>query len=56
MFTAEEGISILRKVIYHLESYDIITVRASVGESLCSLGVFLLLSLDNILADIEFMN
>ncbi|KAK3508399.1 hypothetical protein QTP70_027456 [Hemibagrus guttatus] len=30
-FTPEEGISILKDVIYHLECYDITTVRASVG-------------------------
>ena len=31
LFTPEQGIEILRKVIYHLESYDITTIRASVG-------------------------
>ncbi|TRY59509.1 hypothetical protein DNTS_014846 [Danionella cerebrum] len=30
-FTPEEGISVLEEVIVHLESYDITTVRASVG-------------------------
>lgn len=31
VFTPEEGIAALSDVIYHLESYDITTVRASVG-------------------------
>ena len=30
-FCAEEGIQAVRDVIYHLESYDITTIRASVG-------------------------
>ena len=30
-FTPEDGINILDELIYHLESYDITTVRASVG-------------------------
>ncbi|KAI2652658.1 Asparagine synthetase [glutamine-hydrolyzing] [Labeo rohita] len=33
-FTPEEGIRALDEVIFHLESYDITTVRASVGEGL----------------------
>lgn len=32
-FTAEEGIQAVEQVILHLESYDITTIRASVGES-----------------------
>ena len=32
VFTPEEGIVAMKKVIYHLESYDITTIRASVGE------------------------
>lgn len=31
-FTVEEGIQAVEDVIYHLETYDITTVRASVGE------------------------
>lgn len=31
-FTAEEGIQAIEEVIFHLETYDITTVRASVGE------------------------
>ena len=31
-FTAQEGISILRKLISHLETYDITTIRASAGK------------------------
>ncbi len=31
-FTAEEGIQALEEVIFHLETYDITTIRASVGE------------------------
>lgn len=31
-FTAEEGIQAVKEVIFHLESYDITTIRASVGE------------------------
>lgn len=31
-FTPEEGIRALEEVIVHLESYDITTLRASVGE------------------------
>lgn len=31
-FTAEEGVKALEEVIFHLETYDITTVRASVGE------------------------
>ncbi|XP_034457149.1 asparagine synthetase [glutamine-hydrolyzing]-like [Hippoglossus hippoglossus] len=30
-FTAEEGIQAVEEVIYHLETYDITTIRASVG-------------------------
>ncbi|KAK3599069.1 hypothetical protein CHS0354_024395 [Potamilus streckersoni] len=36
VFTAEEGIAALETVIHHLESYDITTVRASVGMFLLS--------------------
>lgn len=32
-FTAEEGIQAVEEVIYHLETYDITTIRASVGEA-----------------------
>ena len=32
IFTPEEGIAALEDVIYHLESYDITTIRASVGK------------------------
>ena len=32
VFTPEEGIEAVDNVIYHLESYDITTIRASVGE------------------------
>ncbi|XP_074660618.1 asparagine synthetase [glutamine-hydrolyzing]-like [Tubulanus polymorphus] len=35
-FTAEEGIEALNDVIWHLESYDITTIRASVGMYLIS--------------------
>lgn len=35
-FTAEEGIKVVEEVIYHLETYDITTVRASVGMYLIS--------------------
>lgn len=35
VFTPEQGIEALENVIYHLESYDITTVRASVGMCLC---------------------
>lgn len=31
-FTVEEGIEVVKDVIFHLESYDITTIRASVGE------------------------
>jgi asparagine synthase (glutamine-hydrolysing) len=31
LFTAEEGINEIPEVVFHLESYDITTVRASVG-------------------------
>lgn len=31
-FTAEEGIQAVEEVIFHLETYDITTIRASVGE------------------------
>lgn len=31
-FSVEEGIQAVEDVIYHLETYDITTVRASVGE------------------------
>ena len=33
IFTPEEGVAALDQVIYHLETYDITTVRASVGRS-----------------------
>jgi asparagine synthetase B (glutamine-hydrolysing) len=33
VFTPEEGIEAVENVIYHLESYDITTVRASVGKT-----------------------
>jgi len=33
IFTPEEGIGALDEVIYHLETYDITTIRASVGRS-----------------------
>ncbi len=33
-FTPEEGISILDELVHHLESYDITTIRASVGEKI----------------------
>lgn len=36
VFTPEEGIEAVENVIYHLESYDITTVRASVGMYLVS--------------------
>lgn len=32
VFTPEEGVDAVEDVIYHLESYDITTVRASVGK------------------------
>ncbi|KAF7648518.1 hypothetical protein LDENG_00155790 [Lucifuga dentata] len=35
-FTAEEGIQVVDEVIFHLETYDITTVRASVGMYLVS--------------------
>ncbi|XP_042290434.1 asparagine synthetase [glutamine-hydrolyzing] [Thunnus maccoyii] len=35
-FTAEEGIQAVEEVIFHLESYDITTIRASVGMYLVS--------------------
>eukprot|EP00486_Rosalina_sp_Unknown_P013295 CAMPEP_0201595010 /NCGR_PEP_ID=MMETSP0190_2-20130828/192150_1 /ASSEMBLY_ACC=CAM_ASM_000263 /TAXON_ID=37353 /ORGANISM="Rosalina sp." /LENGTH=483 /DNA_ID=CAMNT_0048054843 /DNA_START=404 /DNA_END=1855 /DNA_ORIENTATION=- len=35
-FTAEEGIDVVEKVIYALETYDITTIRASVGMYLMS--------------------
>ena len=35
-FTQEEGMQAIREVIYHLESYDITTIRASVGMHLVS--------------------
>ncbi|XP_062243443.1 asparagine synthetase [glutamine-hydrolyzing]-like [Platichthys flesus] len=35
-FTAEEGIQAVEEVIYHLETYDITTIRASVGMYLIS--------------------
>lgn len=31
-FTAEEGIQAVEEVIFHLETYDITTIRASVGK------------------------
>jgi len=34
VFTAEEGIEAVDNVIYHLESYDITTVRAATGKQL----------------------
>ncbi|XP_041367373.1 asparagine synthetase [glutamine-hydrolyzing]-like [Gigantopelta aegis] len=36
VFTPEEGIVAIKKVIYHLESYDITTIRSSVGMYLLS--------------------
>ncbi|KAL8607819.1 hypothetical protein ACOMHN_005374 [Nucella lapillus] len=36
IFTAQEGVDVIPDVIYHLESYDITTVRASVGMYLVS--------------------
>ncbi|ETO33394.1 asparagine synthetase [Reticulomyxa filosa] len=36
LFTPEEGINVIEKVIYHLESYDVTTIRASVGMFLLS--------------------
>ncbi|CAH1788715.1 unnamed protein product [Owenia fusiformis] len=36
IFTPEEGISVLDELIFHLESYDITTIRASVGMYLIS--------------------
>ncbi|OQV13659.1 Asparagine synthetase (glutamine-hydrolyzing) [Hypsibius exemplaris] len=36
IFTAEEALAVLDEVIYHLESYDITTIRASVGMFLVS--------------------
>lgn len=36
-FTTEEGIQAVEDVIYHLETYDITTIRASVGEYLMKL-------------------
>lgn len=36
VFTPEEGVEAVENVIYHLESYDITTVRASVGMYLIS--------------------
>lgn len=35
-FTVEEGIEVVKDVIFHLESYDITTIRASVGMYLIS--------------------
>lgn len=35
-FTVEEGIEVVKDVIFHLESYDITTIRASVGMYLVS--------------------
>jgi len=35
VFTPEQGIEAVDNVIYHLESYDITTVRASVGKNRC---------------------
>ncbi|KAK7069534.1 hypothetical protein SK128_021872 [Halocaridina rubra] len=35
-FTAEEGIAMLKKLIYYLETYDITTIRASLGMYLIS--------------------
>ena len=32
IFTPEEGVNAVENVIFHLESYDITTIRASVGE------------------------
>lgn len=31
-FTPEEGFQAVKEVIFHLETYDITTIRASVGE------------------------
>ncbi|KAK6165894.1 hypothetical protein SNE40_022711 [Patella caerulea] len=36
IFTPEEGLDAIEKVIYHLETYDITTIRASVGMYLIS--------------------
>ncbi|XP_069110760.1 asparagine synthetase [glutamine-hydrolyzing]-like [Argopecten irradians] len=36
IFTPEEGIAAIEDVVYHLESYDITTIRASVGMYLVS--------------------
>ncbi|ESO96772.1 hypothetical protein LOTGIDRAFT_174698, partial [Lottia gigantea] len=36
VFTPEEGVRAIEDVIYHLESYDITTIRASVGMYLIS--------------------
>ena len=32
IFTPEEGVNAVENVIFHLESYDITTIRASVGK------------------------
>jgi len=36
-FTAQEGLEAIKEVIYHNESYDITTTRASVGKLSSSL-------------------
>jgi asparagine synthase (glutamine-hydrolysing) len=48
-FTVEEGVSILEKVIYHIETYDIISVRAGVptyllSKAIADLGIKAILS------------
>ncbi|MEP6803537.1 MAG: asparagine synthase B [Flavobacterium sp.] len=48
-FTVEEGVSILEKVIYHIETYDIISVRAAVplyllSEKIADQGIKAILS------------
>lgn len=36
LFNSEEGIQALDEVIFALETYDITTVRASVGKGFCT--------------------
>ncbi|OXG06219.1 asparagine synthase (glutamine-hydrolysing) [Flavobacterium araucananum] len=48
-FTVEEGVSILEKIIYHIETYDIISVRAGVpmyflSKAIADQGVKVILS------------
>ena len=38
LMTPDEGIDSLKSVIFHLESYDITTIRASVGKFWITLG------------------